>query len=178
MANYLKPWLLVVVFGGFPFGALAQDEIRDTGWIVNHSDFQKVYDLLIADGYYPTVIAGRRALFDEFRGVFAKVPSDDFTAYGYHGLTETEYQDLIAWAESEGFLITSRQSFEGFFGDPLYQIVMVYSGKFVPTYSDGTLKMPLVWVWSGEQWLSYYAELAVRDGFSPLTFFLSNAIPK
>jgi len=178
MVNDMNRWLLLMVLGGFSFGAPAQDDVRDTGWVTNQSDFQEVYDFMVDDGYYPTVIWGRRALFDEFRGVFAKLPSDDFTAYGYHGLTQEEYEFLTAWADAEGFLITSDQSFEGFFGDPLYQIVMVYSGKFLPTYSGGTLELPLVWVWNGEDWLSYDAELTLTPGISPLTLYLSRAFQR
>jgi hypothetical protein len=178
MATKLKLWLFLVVLAQVLVGATAHAEILDTGWIRGASDFQARYDELEAEGYYATQISGRLALFEEYRGVFTKVPDNDFTAYGYHGLTQAEYDDLVAWADAEGFLITAEQSFEGFFGDPLYQVVMVYSGKFVPIYSDGTMQMPLVWVWSGEQWLSYSAELSVRDGVSPLTLYLSGASPK
>jgi hypothetical protein len=178
MNTQSKPWLFSAVFWIFLFGSSAQAEIVDTDWIRGTSSFQQVYDELTANGYYAMQISGRLALFEEYRGVFTKIPSDDFTAYGYHGLTKAEYDDLVDWADAEGFLITATQSFKGFFGDPLFQVVMVYSGKFVPLYSDGVVHMPLVWVWNGKKWQSYYAELTVMGGLAPLSFYLSDSLKK
>lgn len=166
------------LLGLFLVSSATYGEIVDTGWVQFEDDFQDRYDQLTADGYYPTTISGRLALFDQYRGVFTKVPSEGFTAYGFHGLGQARYEELLAWADAEGFLITSDQSFTDFWGEPRHQIVMVYSGKFVPIYKDGKVQMPLVWYWNGAEWQSYFAELTLMDGFSLLTFYLSAALQR